>query len=95
MYRATQPRKIKIGGCILLLQSWARYPLPFLRIRANYPYTFPLITRSEDKFECTPYEDLTIREVITEEFFVNTWYVKVSLLVYDIVEMHEIDKVLR
>ncbi|KAH1055942.1 hypothetical protein J1N35_034007 [Gossypium stocksii] len=24
-----QPRKIKISGCMLLLQSWARYRLPF------------------------------------------------------------------
>ncbi|KAA3470159.1 serine/threonine-protein phosphatase 7 long form-like protein isoform X2 [Gossypium australe] len=29
--RATQPLKNKISSCILLLQSWARYRLPFLR----------------------------------------------------------------
>ncbi|KAK5784623.1 hypothetical protein PVK06_039149 [Gossypium arboreum] len=45
MCRTTQPRKIKIGGCILLLQSWAWYHLPFLRPRVNYPYTFSLVTR--------------------------------------------------
>ncbi|MFQ6666022.1 hypothetical protein Gotur_032541 [Gossypium turneri] len=45
MYRAIQPQKIKIGGCILLLQSWAWFWLPFLHPRANYPYTFPLVIR--------------------------------------------------
>ncbi|MFQ6661468.1 hypothetical protein Gotur_029620 [Gossypium turneri] len=42
---AAQPWKIKIGGCMLLLQSWARYRLPFLRPRANYPCIFSLVTR--------------------------------------------------
>ncbi|MBA0777879.1 hypothetical protein Gotri_005841 [Gossypium trilobum] len=42
---ATQPRKIKIGGFMLLLQSLARYRLPFLHPEANYCYTFPLVTR--------------------------------------------------
>ncbi|KAA3466960.1 serine/threonine-protein phosphatase 7 long form-like protein [Gossypium australe] len=34
MCRVTTPQKIKIGGCMLLLQS-----------RADYPYTFSLVTR--------------------------------------------------
>ncbi|KAK5838921.1 hypothetical protein PVK06_007668 [Gossypium arboreum] len=57
----------------------------------------PVYIPTHNKFECTPYEDLTIREVILEEFFVNlnTWHLKVPLIIYDIVEMHEIDRVLR
>ncbi|MBA0755540.1 hypothetical protein Gogos_021949 [Gossypium gossypioides] len=53
--------------------------------------------RSEAKFEWTPYEDPTIRKVIPEEFFVNpnTWHVKVPLVVYATVQMHETDRVLR
>ncbi|MFQ6621812.1 hypothetical protein Gotur_002274 [Gossypium turneri] len=115
MCRATQPGKIKTSGCILLLQSWVQYRYLFLHPRANYPYTFPLVTshvrlpielqdirllldqRSEAKFEWTPYEDLAIREVILEEFFVNPniWHVKVPLVVYATVEMHKTDKVLQ
>ncbi|MBA0857711.1 hypothetical protein Goshw_016028 [Gossypium schwendimanii] len=51
---------------------------------------------SELLFEWTPYEDPIIREVIPEEFLVNpnVWHVKVPLVVYAIVEMHETDRVL-
>ncbi|KAH1098128.1 hypothetical protein J1N35_015049 [Gossypium stocksii] len=57
----------------------------------------PVYIPTHNKFECTPYEDLTIREVIPKEFFMNlnTWHVKVPLVVYAIVEMHEIDRVLQ
>ncbi|MBA0875546.1 hypothetical protein Goshw_026199 [Gossypium schwendimanii] len=44
MCEATPPNKAKIGGCLSLLQSWARFHFPFLRPRVNHPYTFPLIT---------------------------------------------------
>ncbi|KAH1039377.1 hypothetical protein J1N35_041120 [Gossypium stocksii] len=115
MCRATVPNKAKIGGCLSLLQSWARYRLPFLRPRVNHPHTFPLITsyvgiptsledvrllldqRSEAQFEWTPYEDPTIRAVIPDEFFqnLNIWHVKVPMVTYAIVEMHQSDRVLR
>ncbi|MBA0676668.1 hypothetical protein Goari_018136 [Gossypium aridum] len=36
---------MSIGGCLLLLQSWAWWRLPFLRPRVDTPYTFPLMTR--------------------------------------------------
>ncbi|MFQ6629214.1 hypothetical protein Gotur_008343 [Gossypium turneri] len=42
MCQATKQEKIKIGGCLLLLQSWARYRFPFLRPRVDYSYTFLL-----------------------------------------------------
>ncbi|KAH1055185.1 hypothetical protein J1N35_033250 [Gossypium stocksii] len=45
MCGATVPNKAKIEGCLSLLQSWARYRLPFLRPRVNHPHKFPLITR--------------------------------------------------
>ncbi|KAG8499211.1 hypothetical protein CXB51_005615 [Gossypium anomalum] len=41
----TRPNKAKIGGCLSLLQSWARFCFSFLRPRVDHPYTFPLITR--------------------------------------------------
>ncbi|MFQ6663172.1 hypothetical protein Gotur_030792 [Gossypium turneri] len=45
MSGATRPNKVKIGGCLSLLQSWARFRFPFLRHRVDHPYTFLLITR--------------------------------------------------
>ncbi|MBA0786085.1 hypothetical protein Gotri_025125 [Gossypium trilobum] len=53
--------------------------------------------RLEANFEWTPYEDPAIQKVIPEEFFVNpnTWHVKVPLVVYATVQMHETDRVLR
>ncbi|MFQ6630987.1 hypothetical protein Gotur_009667 [Gossypium turneri] len=44
MCGAMRPSKAKIGGCLSLLQSWARFRFPFLR-PVDHPYTFPLITR--------------------------------------------------
>ncbi|MBA0630560.1 hypothetical protein Godav_002645, partial [Gossypium davidsonii] len=45
MCGTTPPNKAKIGGCLSLLQSRARFRFPFLRPRVNHPYTFPLIMR--------------------------------------------------
>ncbi|KAG8493498.1 hypothetical protein CXB51_010909 [Gossypium anomalum] len=45
MCLVTQPNKIKIGGCLSLLQSWVRFRFPILRPQVNHPYTFPLLTR--------------------------------------------------
>ncbi|MBA0873308.1 hypothetical protein Goshw_000641, partial [Gossypium schwendimanii] len=44
MCGATPPNKAKIGCCLSLLQSWARFHFSFLRHRVNHSYTFPLIT---------------------------------------------------
>ncbi|KAH1122394.1 hypothetical protein J1N35_005554 [Gossypium stocksii] len=44
MCGATRPNKTKIGGCLSLLQSWARFRFLFLRPRVDHPYTFPLRT---------------------------------------------------
>ncbi|KAG8489311.1 hypothetical protein CXB51_017356 [Gossypium anomalum] len=121
MCGATPPNKAKIGGCLSLLQSRARFRFPFLRPRVNHPYTFLLITRwnhsvnyvgiptaledirllldqwLEAQFQWTPYEDLVIWAVIPEEFFQNSniWHVKVPLVNYAIVEMHQMDRVLQ
>ncbi|KAK5820375.1 hypothetical protein PVK06_025422 [Gossypium arboreum] len=43
--RATKSDNISINGCLLLLQSWVWWRLPFLHPRVNDPYIFPLITR--------------------------------------------------
>ncbi|KAG8485522.1 hypothetical protein CXB51_019052 [Gossypium anomalum] len=118
MCGATRPNKAKIGGCLSLLQSWARFRFPFLRPRVDHPYTFPLITRwnhsasyarlptcledirllleqqSEAQFQWTPYEDPAIRAVIPDEYLQNpnAWHVKVPLVNFAIVEMHQSDR---
>ncbi|MBA0783180.1 hypothetical protein Gotri_000940 [Gossypium trilobum] len=45
MCQAMKPNKAKIGGCLSLLQSWARFRFPFLRPRVNHPYIFSFLTR--------------------------------------------------
>ncbi|MBA0765176.1 hypothetical protein Gotri_014425 [Gossypium trilobum] len=57
----------------------------------------PVYIPSRNKFERTPYEDPAIQECILEKFFVNPniWNVKIPLVVYIIVEMHESNRVLR
>ncbi|KAH1073248.1 hypothetical protein J1N35_025576 [Gossypium stocksii] len=121
MYGVTQLNKAKIGGCLSLLQLWARLRFLFLRHRVDHPYTFPLITRwnhstsyvglptsledirllldqrLEAQFQWTPYEDPTIRVVIPDEYLqnMNAWHVKIPLVNFAIVEMHQSDRVLR
>ncbi|KAH1063337.1 hypothetical protein J1N35_028324 [Gossypium stocksii] len=121
MYGATRPNKLKIGGCLSLLQSWAQFRFLFLCPRMDHLYAFPLITRwnhsasyvglptsledirllldqrSEAQFQWTPYEDSTIRAVIPDDYFqnLNIWHVKVPLVNFAIVEMHQSDRVLR
>ncbi|KAH1056266.1 hypothetical protein J1N35_034331 [Gossypium stocksii] len=52
---------------------------------------------SEAQFQQTPYEDPIIRAVIPNEFFQNLiiWHVKVPMVTYAILEMHQSDRVLR
>ncbi|KAE8736290.1 Alpha/beta hydrolase domain-containing protein 17B [Hibiscus syriacus] len=42
---ATNYKKTAIGGCLLLLQSWAWFRMPFLCPIVNEPYVFPLLLR--------------------------------------------------
>ncbi|KAH1115145.1 hypothetical protein J1N35_008523 [Gossypium stocksii] len=53
--------------------------------------------RSEAHFKWTPYEDLEIRAVISDEFLqnLNIWHIRVPLVNYATVEMHQTNKVLR
>ncbi|MBA0878618.1 hypothetical protein Goshw_001471, partial [Gossypium schwendimanii] len=48
-------------------------------------------------FQWTPYEDPAIRAVIPYEYLQNpnAWHVKVALINYATVEMHQSDRVLR
>ncbi|KAK5839255.1 hypothetical protein PVK06_008031 [Gossypium arboreum] len=71
--------------------SYARLPTCLEDIRLL------LEQRSEAQFQWTPYEDLAIRAVILDEYLQNpnTWHVKVPLVNFAIVEIHQSDRVLR
>ncbi|KAH1106288.1 hypothetical protein J1N35_010056, partial [Gossypium stocksii] len=86
------------------------FRFPFLRPRVDHPYTFPLITSYVgistslkdirlllDQQSKAQVKDLAIRAVIPDEFFQNSniWHVKVPLVNYATVEMHQSDRVLR
>ncbi|KAH1114342.1 hypothetical protein J1N35_007720 [Gossypium stocksii] len=43
--RTTDPSAIDIGGCLILLQSWALYRMPFLASISHQSYIFPLVNR--------------------------------------------------
>ncbi|XP_040955991.1 protein MAIN-LIKE 1-like [Gossypium hirsutum] len=43
--RATEPHVKDIGGCLILLQSWALYRMPFLASVSHQPYLYPLPLR--------------------------------------------------
>ncbi|XP_040963954.1 protein MAIN-LIKE 1-like [Gossypium hirsutum] len=43
--RATNPNVSDIGGCLILLQSWVLYLLPFLASVSHQPYPYPLPLR--------------------------------------------------
>ncbi|KAK5839122.1 hypothetical protein PVK06_007884 [Gossypium arboreum] len=53
--------------------------------------------QSKAEFQWTPYEDSAIRTVISHEFLQNpnVWHVKVPLVNYATMEMHQSDRVLR
>ncbi|KAK5772448.1 hypothetical protein PVK06_048737 [Gossypium arboreum] len=43
--RTTDPSTMDIGGCLILLQSWALYRMPFLASISHQSYIFPLVNR--------------------------------------------------
>ncbi|KAK5771960.1 hypothetical protein PVK06_048216 [Gossypium arboreum] len=57
----------------------------------------PIYIPTNNEFQWAPYEDPAIRAVIPDEFVqnLNIWHVKVPLVNYVIVEMHQLDRVLR
>ncbi|MBA0670832.1 hypothetical protein Goklo_029143, partial [Gossypium klotzschianum] len=71
--------------------SYARLPTSLEDIRLL------LDQQSEAQFEWTPYEDPVIRAVISDEYLQNPngWHVKVLLVNFTTVEMHQSDRVLR
>ncbi|KAG8473525.1 hypothetical protein CXB51_035664 [Gossypium anomalum] len=40
-----KPDAVNMGGCLILLQSWALYRMPFLTLVSHQPYVFSLVNR--------------------------------------------------
>ncbi|KAH1046601.1 hypothetical protein J1N35_037385 [Gossypium stocksii] len=70
---------------------------PFGELCWNIDLSRRYTTSIRPKFQWTPYEDSAIQAVIPDEFFQNPniWHVKVPMVTYAIVEMHQSDRVLR
>ncbi|XP_017638562.1 protein MAINTENANCE OF MERISTEMS-like [Gossypium arboreum] len=45
LFWTTKPHAVDIGGCIVLLQSWALYRMPLLASVSHQPYVYPLVNR--------------------------------------------------
>ncbi|KAK5836730.1 hypothetical protein PVK06_012530 [Gossypium arboreum] len=45
LFRTTDTSAVDIGGCLILLQSWALYRMPFLASISHQSYIFPLVNR--------------------------------------------------
>ncbi|XP_017613467.1 serine/threonine-protein phosphatase 7 long form homolog [Gossypium arboreum] len=43
--QTTDPSAVDISGCLILLQSWALYRMPFLAFISHQSYIFPLVNR--------------------------------------------------
>ncbi|KAK5838108.1 hypothetical protein PVK06_006835 [Gossypium arboreum] len=43
LFRTTKSDAVDMGGCLVLLQSWALYRMPFLASVSHQPYVFPLV----------------------------------------------------
>ncbi|MFQ6662952.1 hypothetical protein Gotur_030640 [Gossypium turneri] len=43
--RTTNPDVVDMGGCLILLQPWALYRMPFLASVSHQPYVYPLVNR--------------------------------------------------
>ncbi|KAG8479841.1 hypothetical protein CXB51_029497 [Gossypium anomalum] len=71
--------------------SYARLPTCLEDIRLL------LEQRSEAQFQWTPYEDSAIRAIIPDEYLQSpkAWHVKVPLVNFAIMEIHQSDRVLR
>ncbi|MBA0620382.1 hypothetical protein Godav_006103, partial [Gossypium davidsonii] len=102
MFSAMQPNKIKIGGCLSLYNHGLNFAFHFYILdyggipTALEDIRLLLDQQLEAHFQWTPYEDLVIRAVIANEFLqnLNIWHVRVPLVSYATVEMHQTDRVL-
>ncbi|MFQ6623852.1 hypothetical protein Gotur_003280, partial [Gossypium turneri] len=87
-------REFSWGSTVLetLYQKMWNHPTSYVGIPTALEDIRLLLDQlSEAQFQWTPHEDPTIRAVIPDEFFqnLNIWHVKVPLVNYTTVEMHQ------
>ncbi|KAE8705266.1 putative Subtilase family protein [Hibiscus syriacus] len=93
MCQAIDYRRNAIGGCLLLLQSWAWYRLPFFMSRCEEPIRIS----TTPEFEFVSYSTDDVRGVIPPELKgpLDVWMAMVPLICYAIVEWHSTDRMLQ
>ncbi|KAF1892705.1 hypothetical protein Lal_00042594 [Lupinus albus] len=101
MYRATKPNGKAMGGCLILLQFWTWYRLPFLAPRLDGSPTYPLakrskkfnLSRSSNDFKWMPYETYinNLQHEVRQDK--KVWSACTSLICFSIIERHQIDRV--
>ncbi|XP_016729378.1 serine/threonine-protein phosphatase 7 long form homolog [Gossypium hirsutum] len=65
--RATKPDVRDIGGCLILLQSWALYRLPFLASVSHQPYLYSLPLRWTTRPSIGKSYDVSIYRLMIEQ----------------------------
>ncbi|KAG8479797.1 hypothetical protein CXB51_029307 [Gossypium anomalum] len=93
--RTPDPSAMDIGGCLILLQSWALYRMPFLASISHQSYIFPLVNSTDPgikKSHTVPIYRLMIENYSREGFI---WIPYSVLEIVAIVEWYHGDRVLR
>ncbi|XP_040950379.1 serine/threonine-protein phosphatase 7 long form homolog [Gossypium hirsutum] len=88
--RTIKPNAIDMGGCLILLQSWALYWMPFLASVSHQPYVYPL-------FIWMPYRRPEIATIIPSSAYVDShlWCTNAPIISFNVVEWYHGDRVLR
>ncbi|KAG8497279.1 hypothetical protein CXB51_008532 [Gossypium anomalum] len=104
--QTTKPDTVDMGGCLVLLQSWALYRMPFLA-SSIYPgigrsYTVPIYRlmieqHAEEGFIWIPYRRPKIAAIIPSSAYVDSqlWCINAPITSFNVVEWYHGDRVLR
>ncbi|KAH1106747.1 hypothetical protein J1N35_010515 [Gossypium stocksii] len=105
--RTTKPDAVDIGGCLILLQSWALYRMPFLASMEFYPgigrsYTVPIYRlmieqHAGEGFVWMPYRRPEIAAIIPSSAYVDShlWCTNAPIISFNVVKWYHGDRVLR
>ncbi|KAG8501477.1 hypothetical protein CXB51_003981 [Gossypium anomalum] len=104
--QTTKPDAVDMGGCLILLQSWALYRMPFLA-SSIYPgigrsYTVPIYRlmieqHAGEGFIWMPYRRPEIAAIIPSSAYVDShlWCTNAPIISFNVVEWYHGDLVLR
>ncbi|KAG8499661.1 hypothetical protein CXB51_006073 [Gossypium anomalum] len=100
-------RPADIGGCVILLQSWALYRMSFLASVSHQPYVYPLVNRWSiypgiTRSYTVPIYRLLIEQhagerIIPSSAYIHSqlWYTSAPIISFNVVEWYHGDRVLR